>query len=91
MFPTEVFQGLQAFAAIVGMVFAGLAYWKGRQNSHAIAATTAKVTETHDLVNGQQAPVMAAAHAAGYREGVIDQAGGVAPGPYPPAPEPKTQ
>jgi hypothetical protein len=88
---TEVFQGLQAFAAVVGMVFAALAYWKGRQNHSAIAANTATTVQTHDLVNGQQAPLQAAARAAGYREGVIDQAGGVAPAPYPPAHEPKPQ
>jgi hypothetical protein len=87
---------IQALAALIGAVLAGLAYWKGRQNHIAIAESavkvaevTAKVSETHDLVNSNsdllRNTTAAVAEATGYRQGVIDQAGGAPrPGPFPP-------
>jgi hypothetical protein len=83
--------GLQALAAVVGMVFAALAYLKGRDNHNAIAQNTAITTTTAAAVDGQASKLEAVARSAGYREGVIDQAGGVAPAPYPPAPGPKPE
>lgn len=87
----ELFQGLQAFAALAGMIFAALAYWKGRQNAASIADNTATTNQTLEHVNGASKVLESVARAAGYQQGVIDQAGGVAPGPYPPAPAPKSE
>lgn len=78
---------LQALGAIAGMIFAYLAWSKGRENKRAIAANTELTAKTQEAVNGQGARLEAVAHATGYRQGVIDQAGGAAPAPYPP-PEP---
>jgi hypothetical protein len=87
----EIFQAIQAFAAFMGMVFAALAYWKGRQNLTSLTQAAVKIDETHALVNSQGDKIEAAARASGYREGVIDQAGGAAPGPYPPSRPPTSK
>jgi len=76
---TQFLQTIQALGSLGGLIFAGLAFWYGRRN-HAI------VKSNTEALNGQGRRLEAIAHAAGYQQGVIDQAGGAAPGIYPPAP-----
>jgi hypothetical protein len=75
----------QAIGAIGGLIFAFLAYRKGRQNKTALDANTVLTQATAVAVDGQASKLEAVARAAGYQQGVIDQAGGAAPAPYPPA------
>jgi hypothetical protein len=66
----EILMTIQAVAALGGMVFAGLAYWRGRQNSELIKTNTAKTLETHDLVNSNSKLVLSLSEAAAFKAGV---------------------
>jgi hypothetical protein len=75
----EILQAIQAIASLIAAIFAGLAYVYARRNHTIGKANT-------DALNGQGRRLEGIARAAGYQQGVIDQAGGVAPGVYPPSP-----
>lgn len=71
--------------ALAGTAVLSLLSWlQGRHNQKKIEANTVITSQTAAAVDGQATKLEAVARSAGYREGVIDQAGGVAPGPYPP-------
>lgn len=61
----DVTQIMQGVGAIGGLIFAFMAYWKGRGNQRKIEAVGIKADAVHDLVNGQSEILRTAAYAKG--------------------------
>ena len=66
-----------ALASLAAAIFSGIAALQSNRTAIKVDTVAIQAEKTHALVNGQQAPLMAAARAAGFAAGA--SAGGVLP------------